>query len=71
MKLNLVEAEEDVYCIFRILWWVRQDLNLWPLPCRGSGKCLLHKHWQQISGIFFLSNRLQTDVYHSVVTALW
>tara|TARA_B100000809_G_scaffold58458_1_gene54934 strand:- start:699 stop:845 length:147 start_codon:yes stop_codon:yes gene_type:complete len=22
MKLNLVEAEEDVCCIFRILWWV-------------------------------------------------
>ena len=19
-----------------IEWWVRQDLNLWPLPCRGS-----------------------------------
>ena len=34
--LNVVNNAEKNIREALLLWWVRQDLNLCPLPCRGS-----------------------------------
>ena len=52
-------------------WWVRQGLNLWPLPCRGSGPVFVSQTQPTNQRSFFLPNRFVIYIYTSVVTPLW